>query len=211
MGWRNSRAGGRAGSIAAPTPPWGMPVDAMTLVWWVVDAVVAFAAAWGLGTWRGMCKGHAESVFSLLDNKAALRNFLKGEVARKGGLEGVAKSIKTDVAFNSVIDEMFNRMEILRVVSMAAEYIFYTFLVAIAIGGHYLAPVVGIPICLMTVKQAAKERGEPLGTQSALQLFGMFHVWLRDHPVEAFNYAKVQKVPVRNITDLLRESGAYAL
>jgi hypothetical protein len=187
-----------------------MPVDVMTLVWWVIDAVVGFAAGWGLGVWRGTCKGHADSVFGLLDNKDALRNFLKGEVARKGGLDGIAKGIKRDMAFSTVIDEMFNRMEILRVTSMAAEYVFYAFLVAIAIGRHYPA-LLGIPVCLMTVKQAAKERGEPLGTQSAFQLFGMFHVWLRDNPVDVLNYVKLQKVPVRNITDLLRESGGYAI
>ena len=186
-------------------------MDAMTLVWWVLHAVVAFAAAWGLGTWRGTCKGHAESAYNLLDNKAALRTFLKGEVARKGGLDALAKGLKGDTAINSVIDEMFSRMEILRVSSMAAEYIFYTVLVAVAVGGAYLAPVVGIPVCLMTVKQAAKEKGAPLGTQAVLQLFGMFHAWLRDSPMEAFNYAKITKVPVRNITDLLRESGSYAL
>ncbi len=183
----------------------------MTLVWWVIHAVVAFAAAWGLGTWRGTCKGQAAAAYDLLENKAALRNFVKGEVARKGGLDGLAKGVKADTAVNSVIDEMFNRMEILRVSSMAAEYIFYAALVAAAAGGAYLAPVVGIPVCLMTVKQAAKEKGEPLGTQAVLQLFGMFHAWLRDSPVEAFNYAKIAKVPVKNITDVLRESGGYAL
>ncbi len=186
-------------------------MDAKTFIWWVVDAVVAFGAAWALGLWRGTCKGHANTMFSLLDNKAALRSFLKGEVARKGGLDAVAKGVKGETAFNSEIDEMLNRVEILRVASMAAEYIFYAFLVAVAAGGHYLAPVVGIPICLMTVKQAAKERGEPLGTQAILRLFGMFHVWLHEHPVDAFNYVKIQKVPVRNITDVLRESGAYAI
>ncbi len=183
----------------------------MTLVWWVVHAVVAFAAAWGLGTWRGTCKGHAEAVYNLLDNKVALRNFQKGEVARKGGLDAVAKSVKADAAFGSIIDEMFSRMEILRVASMAAEYVFYAVLVAVAAGGAYLAPVVGIPVCLMTVKQAAKEKGEPLATPFVLQIFGMFHAWLRDNPVDAFNYAKLTKLPVKNIPDLLRESGGYAL
>ncbi len=184
----------------------------MTLVWWLVHAVVAFAAAWGLGTWRGTCKGQVDYVYNLVENKAALRNFLKGEVARKGGLDGLAKRIKKDSAFNAVIDEIFSRMEILRVASMAAEYGFYVVLLGAALVSRaYLAPVVGIPICLMTVKQAAKERGEPRGTESVLQLFGMFHVWLRENPVEAFTYAKIQKVPVRNITDLLRESGGYAL
>ena len=186
-------------------------MDAMTLVWWVVHAVVAFAAAWGLGTWRGTCKGQAAAAYELLDNKNALRNFLKGEIARKGGLDAVAKGVKADAAFNSVIDEMFSRMEILRVSSMAAEYVFYTLLVAVVPAGIYLAPVVGIPVCLMTVKQTAKEKGEPLGTQSVLQLFGMFHAWLKDSPVEAVSYAKITKVPVKNITDLLRESGGYAL
>lgn len=179
----------------------------------MIAAVVGFAAGWGLGTWRGTCKGHADSVHHMLEDKAALRNFLKGEVARRGGLDGVGKGIKSDTAFNSVIDEMFSRMELLRVSSMAAEYVFYTFLVAVAFAGLYLVPLplVGIPVCLMTVRQTSKERGEPQGIQTILQLFGLFHVWLRDHPVEAFGYAKVQTVPVRNITDLLRESGAYAL
>jgi hypothetical protein len=188
-----------------------MPVNAMTLVWWLIDAVVGFAAGWGLGTWRGTCKGHAEFAFGMVENKAALRNFLKGEVARKGGLDALAKGIKKDTAFGTVIDEMFNRMEILRVSSMAAEYVFYAFVVAIAIGGHYPAPVVGIPVCLMTVKQAAKERGGPLGAQTMLQLFGLLHVWLRENPVDALNYVKIQKVPVRNIIDVLRESGGYAI
>ncbi len=185
----------------------------MTLVWWLVDAVVGFAAAWGLGTWRGTCKGHAAAVYNLVDNKAALRNFLKGEVARKGGLDAVAKGVKADTAFGSIIDEMFSRIEILRVSSMAAEYVFYTLLVAVAFGGLYLAllPLVGIPVCLMTVKQAAKEKGEPLATPFVLQLFGMFHAWLRDNPVDAFNYAKLTKLPVKTIPDLLRESGGYAL
>ncbi len=192
---------------------WGIPVDAMTLVWWLVDAVVGFAAGWGLGTWRGTCKGHAEVVYSMLENKAALRNFLKGEVARRGGLDGVAKGITGQTIFNSVIDEIFSRLEILRVSSMAAEYVFYAFLVAFAFGGLHLVPlpILGVPVCLMTVRQATKERGEPQGTATMLRLFGLFHAWLKDNPVEAFGYAKVQKVPVRNITDLLRESGTYAL
>ena len=182
----------------------------MTLVWWVVEVVVGFAAGWGLGTWRGTCKGNADFTFRLVENKAALRNFLKGEIARKGGLEAVAKGIKKDTAFGTVIDELLNRMEILRVASMAAEYIFYAFLVAFAVGGAY--PIIlGVPICLMTVRQAAKERGEPLGLQSIFQLFGMLHVWLRDNPVDVLNYVKVQKVPVRNIIDVLRESGGYAV
>lgn len=188
-------------------------MNAMTLVWALIAAVVGFAAGWGLGTWRGTCKGHADSVYSMLENKAALRNFLKGEIARRGGLGGVAKGIAPDTAFNSVIDETFSHIEILRVSSMAAEYVLYAFLVALALGGLYLVPLplVGIPVCLMTVKQTTKERGEPQGTQTMLRLFGLFHVWLKDHPVEAYGYAKAQKVPVRNITDLLRESGAYAL
>ncbi len=185
----------------------------MTLVWSLIAAVVGFAAGWGLGTWRGTCKGHVQVASSLLDNKTALRNFLKGEAARKGGLDALAKGVKADAAFGSTIDEMFSRMEILRVSSMAAEYVFYTFLVAVAFGGFYLVPLplVGIPVCLMTVKQAAKEKGEPLGTQMVLQLIGMFHGWLRDSPVEAFNYAKITKLPVKNIADVLRESGTYAL
>ena len=187
-------------------------MDAMTLVWWVIDAVVGFAAGRGLGIWRGTCKGHADAVFAMVDNKAALRSFLKGEVARKGGLDGIAKGVKRDEAFSTVIDEKFHRMEILRVASMAAEYVFYAFLVGFAFLGpsFYLLPL-GIPICLMTVKQATKERGEPLGTQSVFQLFGMFQMWLRDNPMDVLNYVKRQKVPVRNITDLLRESGGYAV
>jgi hypothetical protein len=39
----------------------------------------------------------------------------------------------------------------------------------------------------------------------------MLHLWLRDNPVDVLNYVKLQKVPVRNITDLLRESGGYAI
>lgn len=190
---------------------WGNSVDAMTFVWWLVHAVVAFAAAWVLGTWRGMCKGHADYVYSLLENRAALRSFLKGEVARKGGLDALAKGVKGDTAINTVVDEMLNRLELLRVASMAAEYVFYAFLVIAALGGAYLAPVVGIPISLITVKQAIKERGEPLGTQSLLELFILFHRWLRANPMDAFNYAKIQKVPVRNITDVLREAGGYAI
>ncbi len=195
---------------AAAPPPWGMPVNAMTLVWWLIEAMVGFAAGWGLGTWRGTCKAHAEFTFGMVENKAALRNFLKGEVARKGGLDAIAKGIKKDTAFGTVVDEMFNRIEILRVTSMAAEYVFYAFLVGFAIGGAY--PIIlGIPICLMTVKQAAKERGEPLGAQSMFQLFGMLHLWLHDNPVDALNYVKIQKVPVRNVIDVLRESGGYAI
>ncbi len=44
-----------------------------------------------------------------------------------------------------------------------------------------------------------------------LRLFGLLHVWLRDNPVDALNYVKIQKVPVRNIIDVLRESGGYAI
>lgn len=186
-------------------------MNVMTFVWWLVHAAVAFAAAWGLGTWRGMCKGHADYVYSRMENRAALRSFLKGEVARKGGLDGLAKGVKGDIAINAVIDEMLNRLELLRVASMVAEYVFYAFLVIAAWGGAYLAPVVGIPICLITIKQAIKERGEPLGAQSLLELFGLFHRWLRTNPMDAFNYVQIQKTPVHNITDVLREAGGYAI
>lgn len=178
---------------------------------WLADAVVAFFAAYYLGLWRGTCKGHADYVNETLSSTVELGKFLKGDVARKGGLEGVAKGIRFEEAFHSVVDEMFSRMETLRMASMAAEYLFYALLVAFAVGGHYPAPVIGIPLCLVTVRQAVKERGRPMGHEMLLRLVGIFHVWLKEHPIDAFNYAKTSKNPVQNLTSLLRESGNYAL
>lgn len=186
-------------------------MDVWTLVMWLADAVVALFAGYYLGMWRGTCKGHADVVNDSLSSTVVLGKFFKGDVARKGGLEGVAKGIRFEEAFNSVVDDMFSRMETLRMASMAAEYVFYALLVAFAVGGHYPAPVIGIPVCLMTVRQAVKDKGQPLGVQMLLRLFGIFHVWLKEHPMDAFNYTKTSKNPVQNLTGLLRESGSYAL
>lgn len=187
-------------------------MDPVTLLWWAVHAVVGFGAGWGMGIWRGQHKGYADYVHSILSSKAALGQFLKGEVARRGGLAAAAKGVRPDTLFNSVIDEKFSRMEIMRLSTMVGEYLFYLILVAAAlVRGAYLAPLIGIPMCLFTAKQAARERGEPQGVRAVLELFAMFHVWLKEHPIDAFNYAKGQKIPLNNITDLLRESRAYDL
>ena len=187
-------------------------MDAMTLVWWVVHALVGFGGGWALGGWRGTLKGKAERVYSVLENPTALRTFVKGEIARKGGIEAVAKGIKVEGLFNSTVDELFGRLETLRLSSLVAEYAFYVILVGWAlIFGAYLAPLVGIPVCFLTVKQVAKEKGEPQGDELILQVFGIFHRWLKDQPVEAFGYTKTQKFPVKNLINVLRESGSYAL
>lgn len=188
----------------------------MTLVWWVVHALVGFVGGWALGGWRGALKGKAERVYSVLDNPTALRTFVKGEIARKGGIEAVAKGVKVEGLFNATVDELFSRLETLRLSSLVAEYAFYVILVGWALisgvySGAYLAPLVGIPVCFLTVKQVAKEKGEPQGDELILQVFGIFHRWLKHQPVEAFGYSKTQSFPVKNLINVLRESGSYAL
>ena len=188
-----------------------MPVTATTLLIWVAHAVVGFLGGLALGMWRGMCKGKADQVYEVLGNHNALRSFLKGEVARRGGLDGLAKGVKRDTLFGSVLDEKFSRLETLRVSSMVAEYAFYAVLAGAAlISGAYLA-LIGIPVCYLMVKQTAKDKGEPQGTEVILELFGLFHAWLKHNPVEAFSYAKNHQLPVQNLTNVLRETGAYAL
>ncbi len=187
-----------------------------TLLVWLGYAVAGFFAGWGLGLWRGTIKGKADEVYSYLGNDKALRSFLKGEVARRGGLDALAKGIKRDELLNQVVDEMFSKLDLLNVSSMVAEYTFYALLAIPALltvyglsGGTF--SVIGIPMCFFTVKQVAKEKGQPAGAEMLLQLFGLFHFWLKHQPVDAFGYAKSHKVPLKNLTNVLRESGAYAL
>jgi hypothetical protein len=119
--------------------------------------------------------------------------------------------MKSDQAFNSVIDEMFGRMDTLATWSMVAEYAFYAALVGYAFfGGAYLV-VVGIPACLLSWREAVKQKGIPQGRQMVLRLFALFHLWFKDQPVDAFTYAKNQKFPVQLLANLLRTSGQYAL
>lgn len=178
---------------------------------WVAHAVVGFVAGLALGIWRGTYKGKANRVYEILGNHNALRGFLKGEVARRGGLDGLAKGVKRDTPFNSVLDEMFSRLETLRVSSMVAEYAFYVVLASVAFFWPAYLALIGIPVCYLTLKQAVKDKGEPQGTEMILQFFGLFHVWLKQSPVEAFGYAKNHHLPVQNLTNVLRETGAYAL
>jgi hypothetical protein len=186
---------------------------------WVAHAVVGFFAGWGLALWRGTVMGKAQEVYSYLENDKALRSFLKGEVARRGGLDALAKGIKRDELLNQVVDEMFSRLDTLNVTSLVAEYGFYVILAGAAfltvVGdmfsrGTYLS-LIGIPVCFLTAKQVAKQRGEPAGDEMLLRLFGLFHFWLKHQPVDAFGYAKSHKAPLKNLVNVLRESGAYAL
>ena len=197
----------------------GMPVTYTTLLIWVAHAVVGFFAGWGLGLWRGTIKGKADEAYNYLENDKALRSFLKGEVARRGGLDALAKEFKRDDLLNQVVDEMFSRLDTLNVSSMVAEYAFYVILAGAAFltlvggifsGGTYLS-LIGIPVCFLTVKQVAKEKGEPAGDEILLRLFGLFHFWLKNQPMDALGYAKGHKASLKNLVNVLRESGVYAL
>lgn len=177
----------------------------------MAHAVVGFLGGLALGMWRGMCKGKADHVYEVLGNASALRSVLKGEVARRGGLDGLAKGLKRDTLFGSILDEKFSRLETLRVSSMVAEYAFYAIVAGAAFFSSAYLALIGIPVCYLMVKQTAKDKGEPQGTEVILEVFGLFHAWLKHNPVEAFGYAKHQQLPMQNLINVLRETGAYAI
>ena len=186
-------------------------MDFIYMLHLLFQVAVGFGGGYFLGLWRGIWKGHADFARRTLTSEDALKKFLQAEIVRKGGLDSLAKGIKTGQAYNSIIDEMFNRMDIMAMWSMVAEVAFYIVLLGYAFfGGAYLV-VIGIPTCLISWRQAVKEKGTPQGRQMVLRLFALFHAWFKNEPVDAFSYAKGQKFPVQLLANLLRASGQYAL